>query len=257
MDFNLNNLVSSRVLDPCTPFPENLQQPEMRHIAVLEPENPGFVEALGEQTLLFIPHGCLCRLTAEHIQLLAERSCAVVRYRDDASPTKSPDALRPAIPQFLIPEGSDVSATISLCYKLAYSGMQRLAEASLETMERLSKELLHHKGQGESIIRIAAELLECPVAFVTSDFHLQSTHDTSGYLVLNPFCTEDSFNWESALENFQLSSAAYHSCLAEGFNGNPMSGYLCRNEYCRKQGCRIFIFPITDAGNCSSPWTSG
>ena len=50
------------------------------------------------------------------------------------------------------------------------------------------------QGKGESIIRIAAELLECPVAFVTSDFHLQNTHDTSGYLVLNPFCNEDSFN---------------------------------------------------------------
>ena len=54
MDFNLNNLVSSRVLDPCTQFPENLQQPEMHHIAVFEPENPGFLAALGEQTLLFI-----------------------------------------------------------------------------------------------------------------------------------------------------------------------------------------------------------
>ena len=50
MDFNLNNLVSSRVLDPCTQFPENLQQPEMHHIAVFEPENPGFLAALGEQT---------------------------------------------------------------------------------------------------------------------------------------------------------------------------------------------------------------
>lgn len=250
MDFNLNNLVSSRVLDPCTQFPENLQQPEMHHIAVFEPENPGFLAALGEQTLLFIPHGCLRQLTAEHAKLLAERSCAIVRYRDDASPFESSGTARPALPQFLIPEGSDVSVTISQCYKLAYSGMQRLAEASLETMERLSKELLHHKGQGESIIRIAAELLECPVAFVTLNFHLQNAHDTSGYLVLNPFCNEDSFNWEFALENFQLNSAAYHSCLAEGINGNPMSGYLCRNKYCKGQGCQIFIFPVTDAGNC-------
>ncbi len=76
--------------------------------------------------------------------------------------------------------------TISQCYKLAYSGMQRLAEASLETMERLSKELLHHKGQGEASSRIAAELLECPVAFVTLNFHLQNAHDTSGYTGVKP-----------------------------------------------------------------------
>lgn len=86
MDFNLNNLVSSRVLDPCTQFPENLQQPEMHHIAVFEPENPGFLAALGEQTLLFIPHGCLRQLTAEHAKLLAERSCAIVRYRTTPPP---------------------------------------------------------------------------------------------------------------------------------------------------------------------------
>ncbi len=65
MDFNLNNLVSSRVLDPCTPFPENLQQPEMRHIAVFEPENPGFCGGPWGTDAAVYPHGCLCRLTAD------------------------------------------------------------------------------------------------------------------------------------------------------------------------------------------------
>ena len=29
-----------------------------------------------------------------------------------------------------------------------------------------------------------------------------------------------------------------------------INGYLYRNHYCRRQGCRIFIFPIVDEGNC-------
>lgn len=247
MDLNLNNLVSSGLLAPAAPPVEHLKTAEMHHIAIFEPEAPDFINSLDEQTLLFIPRRTGRALDPEALGELARRSCAVVRYRDDDA---FPGETGRKLPVFLIPENSDISHTFSQCFQLAYSGMQRLAEASLETMERLSKELLHHKGKGESIVRIAAELLECPVAFVTSDFHLQNTHDTSGYLVLNPFCTEDSFNWESALEAFPSLSAATHACLAEGMGGSRICGYLYQNSYCRKQGCRIFIFPITDEGNC-------
>lgn len=247
MDLNLNNLVSSGLLVPAALPPEHLQTAELHHIAVFEEERPALIESLEEQTLLFFPHKTGRGLTDRDLDALARLSCALVRYEDDLN--FPPDCTR-RLPCFLIPEGSDVSRTVAQCFRLAYSGMQRLAEASLETMERLSKELLHRKGEGESIIRSAAELLECPVAFVTSDFHLQNTHDTSGYLVLNPFCTEDTFNWESALEAFPPISSMSQTCLAEGINGCRIYGYLYRNDYCRKQGCRVFIFPITDEGNC-------
>lgn len=247
MDLNLNNLVSSGLLLPAAQPPEHMQTTEIHQIVIFEPENPSFPDSVEEQTLLFFPRGTGRHLNGQMLEVLTHRSCAAVRYRDDITFPSNAERL---LPTFLIPGDSDISRTVSQCCQLAYSGMQRLAEASLETMERLSKELLHHKGKGESIIRIAAELLECPVAFVTSDFHLQNTHDTSGYLVLNPFCNEDSFNWESALESIPNPPAASQTCLAEGINGNRINGYLYRNHYCRKQGCRIFIFPIVDEGNC-------
>ncbi len=247
MDLNLNNVVSSGLLTPAAPSVEHLKTAEMHHIAIFEPETPGFMDSLATQTLLFFPRKTGNGLPAQFFEELAGRSCAAARYGDDD--TFPAEAAR-RLPLFLIPETSDISRTVSQCFQLAHSGMQRLAEASLETMERLSKELLHHKGKGESIVRIAAELLECPVAFVTSDFHLQNTHDSSGYLVLNPFCTEDSFNWESAVESVSSISAASQTCLAEGINGNRIYGYLYQNSYCRVQGCRLFIFPIRDEGNC-------
>ncbi len=87
-------------MDPCTQFPENLQQPEMHHIAVFEPENPGFFGGAGGTDIAVYPSWLPAAATAEHAKLLAERSCAIVRYRDDASPFESSGTARPALPSF-------------------------------------------------------------------------------------------------------------------------------------------------------------
>lgn len=149
MDLNLNNLVSSGLLLPAAQPPEHMQTAEIHQIVIFEPENPSFPDSVEEQTLLFFPRGTGRHLNGQMLEVLTHRSCAAVRYGDDI--TFPSDAER-LLPTFLIPRDSDISRTVSQCCQLAYSGMQRLAEASLETMERLSKELLHHKGKGESII---------------------------------------------------------------------------------------------------------
>ena len=137
MDLNLNNLVSSGLLLPAAQPPEHMQTAEIHQIVIFEPENPSFPDSVEEQTLLFFPRGTGRHLNSQMLEVLTHRSCAAVRYGDDI--TFPSDAER-LLPTFLIPGNSDISRTVSQCCQLAYSGMQRLAEASLETMERLSKE---------------------------------------------------------------------------------------------------------------------
>lgn len=252
MDLTVSNLVSNHVLLPAESSCEYMQQLEVHYIAVYEQSLNTFFNTLKGQTLVFFPKGTSQDLTQERISLLRDLSCVAVLYEDDPliSHIISFDSLS-TVPFFLIESSTTISQIIAQCYHLAYNGMQKLAMASLETMERLSNVVLQHKGENENIIKTAIDLLECPVAFATSDYHLQKTsHLSKEYLVVNPLCTEDSFNWNLALETFQIKQASYHVCLAEGINGAQMSGYLYHNKYCLEQGCRIFIFPLTDASNC-------
>ena len=127
MDLNLNNLVSSGLLLPAAQPPEHMQTAEIHQIVIFEPENPGFPDSIEEQSLIFFPRGTGRQLNGQVFETLARRSCAAARYGDDV--TFPSDAER-LLPTFLIPGDSDISRTVSQCCLLAYSGMQRLAEAS-------------------------------------------------------------------------------------------------------------------------------
>lgn len=248
MDLLLNNLINSHILIPAKNSGDSLHQSEVHQIAVFEPAEDTFFDTIKQPALVFFPRGTGRFLKREQIGRLEELACALVFYPDDPLPSLSPGQ-GPLL--FLLPPQTCISQTIAGCYHLAYSSIQKLAEASLETMEKLSREVLQHKGENEHIIKIAIDLMECPVAFATSDFHLQKAPTIPReYLVQTPLCTEDTFDWDLALESFQVKTASLHPCLAEGINGARISGYLHQNKYCREQSCRIFIFPITDASNC-------
>ena len=252
MDLLISNLVSNHILMPAEFSCGYMQQFEIHNIAEYEQGCNTFFDTMEGQTLVFFPYGTISNLAQEHISLLKDLSCAVVLYEDDPLVAQSSFFTSLTnIPVFLIGGSTTISQAIAQCYHFAYSGIQKLAEVSLETMERLFKELFQHKGDSENIIKTAVDLMECPVAFSTSDFHIQKAPDIPPeYLVVNPFCAEDSFDWDLALDSFQIKSASYHPCLAKGINNAQISGYLYQNKYCHKQGLCIFIFPVTDTNNC-------
>ena len=117
-------------------------------------------------------------------------------------------------------------------------------------MERLSNELLSHKSEDANMISVAAELLECPVAFTTSDFHLQQGKNIPQNHLVNPLYIEDSFDWDLALEGFLVKQETFHPNLASGIDGKEIGGYLYENTYCRQKGYQIYIFPISYKTSC-------
>lgn len=248
MDLLLNNLISSRILLPSVCFSKTYQQSEIHQIAVFEQSCSSFFDTLEKMTLVFIQKDMGNCLEHKHLLRLKTQDCALVFYPDDPALAWI-SALD--LPVFLLPENSNISQCVAQCYHLAYSSMQRLAEASLETMERLSREVLEHKGGNKYIIKVAIDLLECPVAFATPDFHLQKAPNIPPeYLVQPPLYTEDFFDWDLALDSFRIKTACSYPCLAEGVGGAKLKGYLHQNQYCRRHGCRIFIIPIIDDSNC-------
>lgn len=247
MDVSLKNLVTNHILTPAEQSAAISPQFKIRNIAVFE-NNAAFFTALTERTLVFFPHHASECASEESFAILAAAHCAVVMYESDL--TLFDTALQLSLPLFLMSEAMPLSKVIGACYHFAYSRVQRLAEVSLETMDKLSNELLNHKSEGSNMIQVATDLLECPVAFTMADFHLQQVKSVSQqYLVVNPLYTKNVFDWDLALASFELKEAAYRNNLAEGINGAKIGGYLYQNDYCRTNYCRLFIFPIAHGTN--------
>lgn len=252
MDLILNNLISNHILIPKEYSCDHIQQLEIHYISIFEQDCLTFFYSLKNQTLIFFPLGTSVSLTHEKMKILSELSCIAVLYKDDPlaqSITNLASLL--SVPVYFIESNTTISSAVSMCYHLAYSKMHKLVEASLETMEKLFAEIQQHKGENKNIIKVATDLLECPVAYATADYHIQKAPNIpKEYLVVNQLYTEDSFNWSLALDGFHINQTFFHSCLGEKIGGSPMSGYLYQNKYCLKHHYRIFIFPITDTSNC-------
>lgn len=252
MELLVSNLIHNHILIPFRHSRVYTNRLEIHHILIYEPKHDTFFSTLKEKSLVFFPKGTFQNLTQDQILQLKNLSCFIVFYQSDSFVSKIDSMPFPiSVPILLIENDTTISYVVNQCYDLAYNEMQKLAVTSLETIELLSKELLQHKGANENIIKVAMDLLECPVAYATSDFYLQKVPDIpKEYLVLNPLCIEDSFHWDLALETFQLNHASYYPNLAIGINGTPIGGYLYKNKYCLEQGCQIFIFPLINTGNC-------
>lgn len=152
---------------------------------------------------------------------------------------------------FLCPEVS-LNDAVDYCYKMLYSQTNHYGEIALNTMECLFDNLSKYKKEEDHIIRIARDLLKCPVAFAKSDFSLQRAPSIPrDYYLQAPFCLNgEAFDWDKALSSFYINSAILIPKLGESIGNNSIPGYIHQNNYCKANGCQIFIFPILDYSVC-------
>ena len=247
MELSLGDLLSSHILQPAKNSAEVPQHANVRSIVVAEAE-ASFLDRCPQSSLVFFPRGTDASLSLEHLALLGRTRCAAVLYESHpllASPPK-----RFPLPVFTLCDTCSISDAVESCYRLAFGGVQKLAELSLEAISKLSNELLNHRNESPNIIKVAAELMECPVAFTTPDFHLRHNKTVPQHHVVNPLYAEDSFNWELALHSFQASPEYYKPKLATGLSDFGISGYLHQNPYCKEQGHHIFAFPMEHGDHC-------
>ena len=247
MDLSLSELIRIRILPPADRSPAVSPGKKIHSMVILE-GGSAFFEHLPQHALIFFPHGASSGLSPSQLLALGKAQCAAVLYASD--PLLAFPGSQFPLPVFVIPDTCSISKVIEECYQYAFSGIQKLAEASLNAMERLSNELLSHKSEDANMISVAAELLECPVAFTTSDFHLQQGKNIPQNHLVNPLYIEDSFDWDLALEGFLVKQETFHPNLASGIDGKEIGGYLYENTYCRQKGYQIYIFPISYKTSC-------
>ncbi len=247
MDLSLIELIRNHILFPADRSPAVSSNAKVRSMLVLE-GGIAFFEHLPKHALIFFPHGASASLSPSQLLFLGKARCAAVLYASDPLLAFPGDQF--PLPVFIIPETSSISKVIEECYQYAFSGIQKLAEVSLDAMEKLSNELLSHKSEEANMITVAAELLGCPVAFTTSDFHLQQGKNIPQNHLVNPLYVADPFNWDLALEGFQVKQEVFHPRLTQGINGKDIGGYLYQNRYCRQKGYQIYIFPISYKTSC-------
>lgn len=240
MDIFLQELVVNHMLPLSKNSPPVPAQMVLHSIVVYEPEKNK--ESALRNALVFFPHDTRRRLTSEQLNALAKAQCALVVYESDTLLSGGNGML--PLPVFAIPDTCSISKVIEECYQYVFSDIQKLAALSLDTMETLSNELLAHKNEEANLIRVSEDLLKCPVAFTTSDFHLHSEKKVPQNHIVTPLYVEDVFDWNLALKGFRVRPENYCSELAAGLNHSKIGGYLYDNDYCRQQNCRIFIFPI-------------
>jgi len=201
-------------------------------------------------SLIFFPNGTGQKITYEFLSHLKKISCYGVFYNTDSNIQNIREwSAFLSFPLLELPDNLTVSKAIECCYELAYSEPLELASESLRTMSKLFNDITNHKNANERIIETAMEMLECPVAFATSDFLLQKAPKIPReYLIQVPFCSDaSSFEWELALYGFDFASSKYYPCLAAGLDEAKIGGYLYQNDYARKQNSHVFIFPIRDS----------
>lgn len=202
-------------------------------------EGEAFLNTLPKRALVFVPAGSTPGKRA--LEALAAAGCALVCHEG-----REP-SLPGGLPLYFLPPGQTISGALERCYILAGGGAQRLVEVSLDAMEKLSDNFLHHKYKDSNMIQVIRDLLKCPVVFTTSDFHLQRMKSVpTEHIVVNPLYTEDSFDWDKALEGFDIRSSEYRPGFASGIEGQGIGGYLFSSAYCKERGCRIAVFPIDD-----------
>lgn len=240
MDIFLQELVNNHILPPAKRSAPVPTQMVLHSIAVYEPEETA--EKSLCSALVFFPHNARRRLTQEQLCALARARCALVVYESDTLLNQGVGMF--PLPVFEIPDSCSISKVIEECYQHIFSDIQKLAALSLDTMEILSNELLAHKNEEANLIRVSEDLLKCPVAFTTSDFHLHSEKSAPQNHIITPLYIEDAFDWNMALKGFRVRPENYCSELVTGLNHSKIGGYLYDNDYCRQQNCRIFIFPI-------------
>ena len=175
-----------------------------------------------------------------------------VFFVDDFDKDKDFNEIRNLNRCFLLHEGESLDDAISYCYKQLYSKTTHYGEIALNTMECLFDELSKYKNEDDHIIRIASDLLKCPVAFAKSDFSLQRAPSIPrDYYLQAPFCVDgDVFDWDKALFSFYLNSAVLNPKLGTGIAEKNIAGYVHKNQYCKANNCQIFIFPILDYSVC-------
>lgn len=242
MDLPLSSLIDDKILLPFDSSRDGVL-PRLHSIVIYEPGEK-FLAQLKEDALVFFPRGTARLWNSDLDRKLALRNCAAVFYASEV-----PSGQLLSCPAYQIPDQSDLSETVSCCYDQAYRQIQTLACLSLETMERLSAELTHPTGEGDSILGIAGELLGCPVTFATPDMR-RSPCQPKEYLVVDPLCATDSFDWDHALMSFSLKDASYHPSMLTGISGSKLGGYRYQNTDLKKSGRCVLVFPITDNAHC-------
>lgn len=242
MDLPLSTLISDGLLLPVNGAKEPAL-PRLHSISIYEADGDSS-DNFTDHSLIFFPKGTGLFQDPELGRRLSLQNCAAVVYGSDLT-----NAALPACPVYRLSDNLSLSETVARCYERIYSELQTLARISLETLERLSVELAHHTGEGDSVLGIAGELLDCPVTFATPDMR-RSPRQAKDYLVVDPLCATDSFDWDQALDSFSLKQASYYPSLATGINGSKLGGYRYQNSYLKKSGHQVLIFPITDHSYC-------
>lgn len=242
MDLPLSALIADKILIPFNSS-EDAALPRLHSIVIFEPGEK-FLAQLKEDALVFFPSGTARLWNPELNRRLALQNCAAVFYASEL-----PSGQLLSCPVYQIPDQSDLSGTVSCCYDQAYRQLQTLARISLETMDRLSAELTNRAGVGDSILGIAGELLGCPVTFATPDMR-RSPCQPKEYLVVDPLCATDSFDWDHALMSFSLKDASYYPSMLTGISGSKFGGYRYQNPDLKKSGYCVLVFPITDYSYC-------
>lgn len=240
MDIYLQELVDSHILPLSKNSASISAQMVLHSIVVYEPEKQK--ESDLRNALIFFSRDKRRRLTSAQLNALARANCALVVYESD--PLLNDGRGKFPLPVFHISDTCSISLVIEKCYQYIFNDIQKMAALSLDTMETLSNELLAHKNEEANLIRVSEDLLKCPVAFTTSDFHLHSEKNVPQNHIVAPLYVEDVFDWNMALKGFRVQREHYCSELATGLNHSKIGGYLYDNDYCRQQNCRIFIFPI-------------
>lgn len=219
----------------------------VNHFAFFEAN--GGEEEFASCSLVFFPKGAGEKVTFGFMKKMQGISCYGVFYETD----ENIDAIRTwaemlSFSVLELPDNELISRAIERCYGIAYGEPLELASASLRILNRLVNEAISSKDGDDGLIKTVMELLECPVSYATSDFLLQKVPAIpSEYLFQKPFYAEDvSFEWELALYGFNFSSSRWYPCLAIGLDDTKIGGYIYQNEYTRKKGMQVRIFPIRD-----------
>ena len=208
---------------------------------------------LTRQSLVFFSSKFDEPVSSELFTHISELSCIAV-FQETDSNYKAAEEFAEKYPLIIakMPFNSTISDCIKYCYEIALTEASELSSFSFDSMQAFFDCIMRNKKEDGYIMDLAMGLLDCPVAFATSDFSIQHFPSIpQEFIIQAPFyANNDDFDWFQAMASFRLNSAKLYQKLATGINGQIISGYKHQNSYLKRQKRHALIFPIVEMSVC-------
>lgn len=249
MNIPFSKIIENKILLPVLNYPVSQFQFNIEDIIIFEHSDIPLLK----KALVFIPKDCSNRITHDFLAHLSSLSC-VAAFHDDDPGLEQVQTLSQDLPLILLkmPFHTSIPVCIKQCYDIALDESMNTAKFSFESMQTFFNGIMRHKKENVHIMDLAMGLLECPVAFATSDFQIQHFPSIPQKFVIQmPFyANNEEFDWVEAMNAFRLNTSKLHQRLATGIDGQHINGYRYQNPYLKKQKRHALIFPIEELNVC-------